>query len=177
MIVNYASDRGTVTWIPQGGNRVQFLLKMVASGWNSRTTTYIVYSYVFEVHGFNCKIFGITILHLKKSSILFELSECHDTFDCFINIWQRDQSIWFFFKTFNFVRLRFKFRDAFRDVNGPYVDGKTHNFGQRLDYIFLERCFVGMKMHSKFMGGAGKIRWPLTLPPSKWYHQSLVFFT
>jgi len=36
-------------------------------------------------------------------------------------------------------KLRFKFRDSFRDVNGPYVDATTHRSGARLDYIFLER--------------------------------------
>ncbi|CAK9002478.1 unnamed protein product [Durusdinium trenchii] len=36
-------------------------------------------------------------------------------------------------------KLKFKFRDAFRDTNSPYVDATTHNSGARLDYIFLER--------------------------------------
>lgn len=39
-------------------------------------------------------------------------------------------------------RLRFKFKDSFRDANAQYVDATTHSSGARLDYIFLERSAV-----------------------------------
>lgn len=36
-------------------------------------------------------------------------------------------------------KLRFRFKDSFRDANAQYVDATTHSSGARLDYIFLER--------------------------------------
>ena len=49
-------------------------------------------------------------------------------------------------------RLRFKFKDSFRDANAQYVDATTHSSGARLDYIFLERSAVLSAGQSGFGG-------------------------